>query len=45
LASGEKEGDEIRRNSDVIEILRNTQFPRRCKVPNTRVPERILEHQ
>ncbi|KAL5538769.1 hypothetical protein UlMin_045374 [Ulmus minor] len=27
LASGEKEGDEIRRNQDVIEILRNTQFP------------------
>lgn len=44
LASGEKEGDEIRRNFDVVEILRNTQFPRRCRVPNTCVPERILEH-
>ncbi|GAB4836183.1 hypothetical protein Ancab_001096 [Ancistrocladus abbreviatus] len=44
LASGEKEGDELRRNLDVIEILKNTQFPRRCKVPNTRVPERIIDH-
>ncbi|GAB2211374.1 hypothetical protein Droror1_Dr00024686 [Drosera rotundifolia] len=44
LASGEKEGDELRRNSDVIEILKNTQFPRRCKVPNSRVPDRILDH-
>lgn len=44
LASGEKEGDELRRNSDVVEILKNTQFPRRCKVLNGRVPERILEH-
>lgn len=45
LASGEKEGDELRRNSDVIEILKNTHFPRRCKVPNSRVPERILDHE
>ncbi|KAL8159731.1 hypothetical protein V2J09_001268 [Rumex salicifolius] len=44
LASGEKEGDERRRNSDVIEILRNTQFPRVCKLPNSGVPERILDH-
>ncbi|GMG99519.1 hypothetical protein Nepgr_001359 [Nepenthes gracilis] len=44
LASGEKEGDELRRNLDVIETLKNTQFPRRCKVPNTRVPEKILDH-
>ncbi|KAK9735062.1 hypothetical protein RND81_04G181100 [Saponaria officinalis] len=44
LASGEKEGDELKRNLDVIEILKNTHFPRRCKVPNSRVPERILEH-
>ncbi|KAH9610805.1 hypothetical protein KSS87_023696 [Heliosperma pusillum] len=45
LASGEKEGDELRRNSDVIEILKHTHFPRRCKVPNSRIPERILEHE
>lgn len=44
LASGEKEGDELRRNLDVIEILKNTQFPKRCKIPYTRVPDRILEH-
>ncbi|TYI78495.1 hypothetical protein E1A91_D06G216600v1 [Gossypium mustelinum] len=44
LASGEKEGDELRRNSDVIEILRNTQFPRICKTLNSRVPEKILDH-
>ncbi|XP_068658587.1 type I inositol polyphosphate 5-phosphatase 10-like [Aristolochia californica] len=44
LASGEKEGDELRRNLDVIEILKNTQFPRICKTPNRRIPEKILEH-
>ncbi|GLT76391.1 hypothetical protein SLA2020_480540 [Shorea laevis] len=44
LASGEKEGDELRRNSDVVEILRNTQFPRICRTSRTRVPEKILKH-
>ncbi|XP_057980985.1 type I inositol polyphosphate 5-phosphatase 10 [Malania oleifera] len=44
LASGEKEGDELRRNSDVIEILKNTQFPKICRTPYSRVPERILDH-
>ncbi|XP_039132383.1 type I inositol polyphosphate 5-phosphatase 10-like isoform X3 [Dioscorea cayenensis subsp. rotundata] len=44
LASGEKEGDERRRNSDVIEILKNTQFPRICRSPSRRVPEKILGH-
>ncbi|KAE8686292.1 Type I inositol 1,4,5-trisphosphate 5-phosphatase CVP2 [Hibiscus syriacus] len=44
LASGEKEGDERRRNSDVTEILRNTQFPRICKTMNSRVPEKIVDH-
>lgn len=44
LASGEKEGDELRRNSDVIEILKSTQFPKICKIPFSRVPEKILEH-
>ncbi|CAA6661773.1 unnamed protein product [Spirodela intermedia] len=28
LTSGEKEGDELRRNADVTEILRKTRFPR-----------------
>ncbi|XP_043723464.1 type I inositol polyphosphate 5-phosphatase 10-like [Telopea speciosissima] len=45
LASGEKEGDELRRNSDVIEILKNTQFRKICKTPHRRIPERILEHE
>ncbi|KAJ7949445.1 putative Type I inositol polyphosphate 5-phosphatase [Quillaja saponaria] len=44
LASGEKEGDELRRNLDVIEILKNTQFRRICKSPYSRMPEKILEH-
>ncbi|OVA11589.1 Inositol polyphosphate-related phosphatase [Macleaya cordata] len=44
LASGEKEGDELRRNSDVIEILRNTQFPKICKIPGRKIPEKIIEH-
>ncbi|KAL4599273.1 hypothetical protein ACB092_11G115700 [Castanea dentata] len=42
LASGEKEGDEHRRNTDVMEILKNTQFPKICK--SSRVPEKILDH-
>ncbi|XP_020255406.1 type I inositol polyphosphate 5-phosphatase 10 isoform X2 [Asparagus officinalis] len=44
LASGEKEGDELRRNADVIEILKNTQFPKICKTPWRRNPEKILDH-
>ncbi|CAL9166921.1 unnamed protein product [Musa hybrid cultivar] len=44
LASGEKEGDELKRNSDVAEILRSAQFPRICKSPCRRIPERILDH-
>ncbi|KAL6518551.1 Type I inositol polyphosphate 5-phosphatase 5 [Orobanche gracilis] len=44
LASGQKEGDEFRRNSDVAEILKGTQFPRICKNPNRPVPERIVDH-
>lgn len=45
LASGEKEGDELRRNLDVIEILKNTQFPRICKTPYSRMPDKILDHE
>ncbi|KAJ6720039.1 TYPE IV INOSITOL POLYPHOSPHATE 5-PHOSPHATASE 9 [Salix viminalis] len=44
LASGEKEGDELRRNLDVIEILKNTQFSRICKSPYSRAPEKIMDH-
>ena len=42
LASGQKEGDEQRRNIDVMEILKNTQFPKICK---SRLPEKILDHE
>ncbi|KAG6578842.1 Type I inositol polyphosphate 5-phosphatase 10, partial [Cucurbita argyrosperma subsp. sororia] len=45
LASGEKEGDELRRNLDVIEILKNTQFPKICRLPYSRMPDKILGHQ
>ncbi|CAA0838133.1 DNAse I-like superfamily protein [Striga hermonthica] len=44
LASGQKEGDELRRNSDVAEILKGIQFPRLCKNPTRRVPEKIIHH-
>ncbi|CAK9135368.1 unnamed protein product [Ilex paraguariensis] len=45
LASGEKEGDELKRNADVAEILKSTQFPRVCKNPNRQMPERIIDHE
>lgn len=45
LASGEKEGDEIRRNADVAEILKSIQFPRICKGINLRAPEKIIDHE
>lgn len=44
LASGQKEGDEFRRNSDVLEILRLTLFSRLCRRTGRRIPEKILEH-
>ncbi|KAI4387164.1 hypothetical protein MLD38_005014 [Melastoma candidum] len=44
LASGEKEGDELRRNADVSEIIKNTQFPRICRSLDRRDPEKILHH-
>ncbi|KAL6841438.1 hypothetical protein ACP4OV_028956 [Aristida adscensionis] len=44
LASGEKEGDELRRNLDVLEILRLTQFRRICRRSGRRIPEKILDH-
>ncbi|KQK05682.1 hypothetical protein BRADI_2g21850v3 [Brachypodium distachyon] len=45
LASGEKEGDELRRNLDVLEILRVTQFPRICRRAGQRIPEKIIDHE
>ncbi|KAM3399871.1 hypothetical protein ACQJBY_004999 [Aegilops geniculata] len=49
LASGEKDGDEVRRNCDVAEILKRTRFPRPHRfsglpaaAPSS--PETILEH-
>lgn len=44
LASGEKEGDELKRNADVAEILKGTQFPRICKNPCRRAPDKIVDH-
>ncbi|KAA8516463.1 hypothetical protein F0562_016756 [Nyssa sinensis] len=45
LASGEKEGDEVRRNSDVMEILKKTRFSHSCRVRGQPVPpDNILEH-
>uniref|UniRef100_A0A453FSF3 Inositol polyphosphate-related phosphatase domain-containing protein n=1 Tax=Aegilops tauschii subsp. strangulata TaxID=200361 RepID=A0A453FSF3_AEGTS len=44
LASGQKEGDEFRRNSDVLEIQRLTLFSRLCRRTGRRIPEKILEH-
>ncbi|CAL1399829.1 unnamed protein product [Linum trigynum] len=44
LASGEKEGDELKRNADVAEILRSIQFPKICKNQINRAPEKIIEH-
>lgn len=45
LASGEKEGDELKRNADVAEILKNTQFPKICKNIIRPIPERIVDHE
>ncbi|XP_026665375.2 type I inositol polyphosphate 5-phosphatase 8-like [Phoenix dactylifera] len=46
LASGEKDGDEVRRNSDVMEILKRTRFPQSNRFfgPGAVSPESILEH-
>ncbi|KAK7355664.1 hypothetical protein VNO80_14924 [Phaseolus coccineus] len=45
LASGEKEGDEIRRNLDVSEILKKTKFSHSFKALGQPLPpESILEH-
>lgn len=44
LTSGQKEGDELRRNADFMEILRKTRFPRVNGVNEEKAPETILEH-
>ncbi|XP_057471304.1 type I inositol polyphosphate 5-phosphatase 8-like [Actinidia eriantha] len=45
LASGEKEGDEVRRNLDVMEILKKTRFSHSCSVSGQAIPpESIMEH-
>lgn len=44
LTSGQKEGDELRRNSDVMEILKKTRFPQVSSVDEEKLPETILEH-
>ncbi|KAA8548664.1 hypothetical protein F0562_000348 [Nyssa sinensis] len=44
LTSGQKEGDELRRNSDVMEILRKTRFPRVRGMGDEKSPETILQH-
>ncbi|KAL8167422.1 hypothetical protein V2J09_008921 [Rumex salicifolius] len=44
LASGEKEGDELRRNADVAEIMKSMQFPNMCKKSNRPAPEKIIDH-
>ncbi|XP_047945339.1 type IV inositol polyphosphate 5-phosphatase 7-like [Salvia hispanica] len=44
LTSGQKEGDELRRNSDFMEILRKTKFPRVNGANEEKAPETILEH-
>ncbi|PIN19476.1 Inositol polyphosphate 5-phosphatase [Handroanthus impetiginosus] len=44
LTSGEKDGDELRRNSDVMEILRKTRFPRVHGMGDENSPQTILDH-
>ncbi|GAB2298231.1 Type I inositol polyphosphate 5-phosphatase 4 [Dionaea muscipula] len=45
LTSGQKEGDELRRNSDVMEILRKTRFPLVHGMGYEKYsPQTILEH-
>ncbi|URE29768.1 type I inositol-1,4,5-trisphosphate 5-phosphatase [Musa troglodytarum] len=44
LSSGQKDGDELRRNSDVMEILRKTRFPPVHGFCDERSPETIPEH-
>ncbi|KHN10684.1 Selenocysteine methyltransferase [Glycine soja] len=45
LTSGQKDGDELRRNSDVMEILRKTRFPPVHDIGDEYSPQTILEHE
>lgn len=45
LTSGQKEGDELRRNSDVMEIIRKTRFPKVHGIGDENSPQTILEHE
>ncbi|GAB2294785.1 Type IV inositol polyphosphate 5-phosphatase 7 [Dionaea muscipula] len=45
LTSGQKDGDELRRNSDVMEILKKTRFPRVKELDDDKSPETIVEHE
>lgn len=45
LTSGQKEGDELRRNADVMEILKKTRFPRVNGFDDEKSPQTILEHE
>ncbi|RDX88695.1 Type I inositol polyphosphate 5-phosphatase 4, partial [Mucuna pruriens] len=44
LTSGQKDGDELRRNSDVMEILRKTRFPQVHDTGDENSPQTIVEH-
>ncbi|XP_077213502.1 DNAse I-like superfamily protein [Tasmannia lanceolata] len=45
LTSGEKEGDEVRRNSDVMEIIKKTRFPHSHRLSGLPYsPDNILDH-
>ncbi|CAM8888524.1 hypothetical protein QQ045_028144 [Rhodiola kirilowii] len=44
LTSGQKEGDELRRNSDVMEILRKTRFPRVYGMGDDTSPQTVFDH-
>ncbi|KAK7243010.1 hypothetical protein RIF29_37793 [Crotalaria pallida] len=44
LTSGQKDGDELRRNLDVMEILRKTRFPHVHGTGDENSPQTILEH-
>ena len=45
LSSGQKEGDEHRRNADVMEILKKTRFPRISGMEDELSPQTVLEHE
>lgn len=44
LTSGQKDGDQVRRNADVVEILRKTRFPHVHGAGDKKSPETILDH-